>query len=116
MKNKVSKEREIKGNWNEGSPALIPSPPLATIKERTVSVSNSPKMTTKETTTIAVRAAGIFFVSMGKNIIMSMVTATNPIIVYKETPCNHSPWLLNIPSWDIKITIAKPFTKPIITG
>ena len=49
-----------------------------------------------------------------------MVSPTKPIIINKLSPSNQtfSPptVVLNIPSCDKNITIANPFTNPIITG
>ncbi len=51
---------------------------------------------------------------------MAMVNTTKPSISHRLVPCNHcispSTFSLNKPSCDKKITIAKPFTNPIITG
>ena len=56
----VSQLKEINGILKEGNPALMPSPPPATMNDLTVSVSISPKITIEETTKIAASAAGSF--------------------------------------------------------
>ena len=80
------------------------------------------KITIPETTIIAISASGSFFVAFifGSPHIINMVKPTKPTIYHKETPSNHTlsvpSIVLNIPNCDKKITIAKPFTNPIITG
>ena len=49
------------------------------------------------------------------------VSAVSPSMVYSDTPVIHTatpsgPNSLKCPNWAIKMTIAKPFTKPNITG
>ena len=85
----VSRDKTTEGKLKVGSPALIPFPPLERINERTVSVSTPLKMTNVETTKIAVKAAGIFFVIRGKRNIIAIVAKTNQIITSRELPCNH---------------------------
>ena len=80
MNFRVSQLKEIKGMLKLGRPALMPSPPLATIKDLTVSVSIPPNITIKETTIMAVKAAGIFLVSIGRKTIIAIVRVTRPII------------------------------------
>ena len=77
---------------------MIPSPPLETINDFTVSVSKSPKTTANDTTIIAVKAAGIFLVIRGSDTIINMVVDTRAIIINNALPCNQFPLLLNIPN------------------
>ena len=105
-----------------GNPPFKPSPPPSLMKEPTVATSKFVLITIPATVIIAINASGNFFVAFifGKPHIISMVSPTRPIIIYKFSPSSHtfSPPIvvLNIPSWDKKITIANPLTNPIITG
>ena len=69
---------------------------------------------------MAVRAAGTFLVSLGRPHMIPMVSATRANIFQSGAPLSHavspSTVVLNIPNWDKKITMARPLTKPIITG
>ena len=77
-------------------------------------------MVIKATETIANRADGILVVSFGSKYMINMVNPTRAIIVYKGAPSIQlllpSVVVLNRPSWEIKITMARPLTNPIITG
>ena len=55
---------------NDGNPALIPVPPPASINVFTVWVSIPPRITISDTITIPARAWGIFFVILGKRILI----------------------------------------------
>ena len=89
MNFRVSKDKLIKGTWKVGNPALMPSPPPATINDLTVSVFTSPKTTMRETVMIAINAAGSFFVNFGRNTIIAMVKPTKPSMVYMAEPSSH---------------------------
>jgi hypothetical protein len=73
------------------------------------------------TTPIATSDDGTFFVKRGSTYTIAMVNATSPSIVASSSPPNQSPTTApsrsrNILSCDRKTTIARPLTKPIITG
>ena len=62
---------------------------------------------------IAVNEAGTALVSLGRPQIISIESSTNPDIIKSVVPCNHSPVeSLNWANWALKITMARPFTKP----
>src|SRR3989338_8866728 len=111
----VSQFSGTSGRWNSGSPPLIEA------RSPTVLVSMPAKIASAETTMIAARVEGTILVILGSREIIAMVSAIKPSIVYSGAPCIQ----LVVPSGAVtlkcpicarKITIARPFTKPSITG
>src|SRR5690606_447102 len=69
------------------------------------------------TTKIADKDAGTALVNFGSLQIITIVSNTKPNIVYSEGPVNHCPpSSLNCSNWDIKMMMARPLTKPRMTG
>ena len=74
-------------------------------------------ITSAATVTIATKDDGTARVNFGRPQMMPMVSTVSPSITHIEEPPSQAPSIvLNCASCAMKITIAKPFTKPYITG
>ena len=73
------------------------------------------------TARIAASEEGIAFVSRGSRAMIAIVSPTNPSISHSRCPlrnsiCPEGASVLKLPIWASRITTARPFTKPSITG
>ena len=87
----------------------------------TVRVSIPKNCTIPSTINIAAKEEGMALVNLGKKWIINMVKAIKPIMTYKYEPsiqfkAPEASTALNCPNCAKNITIAKPLTKPSITG
>ena len=106
--------------------ANVGKPPAILARSPTVLVLRSSPITIKLTTRIPANAEGIAFVTFGKKWVINIVAAIILIMMYNSLPANqlpsvqpHLPPGVDSCNWGIcakKITIAKPFTNPSITG
>ena len=121
---KVSNVKGTIGIENSGNPpcnVASLSPVIDRRKSTIVGASKPKTITTTVMPMIAASDAGTAFVSFGKKKITAMVAATRTNMVYSCPPCIHciapsASAVLNCPSCAIKITMARPLTKPSITG
>ena len=118
---RVPKVSGICGRWSEGrDPAMDAMSP-------TVLVAMPPMLTDAVSANMAARGAGILqspgtlLVAPGQILMMAMVSAVRPAMTYSWEPLIQAcppaaVATLNCSSWLTPITMARPFTKPIITG
>ena len=77
---RVPKSEKI-SNWNWGKLPCKLSPPPSRINDPTVLTSIPPKMVIQATTIIAVKAAGIFVVNLGRKYMIPIVRATKASMI-----------------------------------